>query len=295
MIRPLLRVLILLLNFGLLLFSSTIVCADQIQDFRGRTLRLDPTPQRIVALMPALAEAIIDLGAGSRLIGAPEYTTIPQVLQKRIQILGPYTRLSAELIYSLKPDAVIASMDGNDQAVVKQLDSLGVKTIVVNTTSLKEILSTLEILTQLTAMKGKQSALIQDLKNEMNKKPKKFKDDRAPQVFVQIGWDPLISISDQTFIGEMISKIGGINLFSKSTDKYPRINPEEVIARKPDVIILCRLTPVGHEVEKAIAFWKQFPQIPAVASGRIHIMPMNWLTKPGFSLIKGFQELRRIL
>ena len=102
-------------------------------------------------------------------------------------------------------------------------------------------------------------------------------------------------LSDAAFFLGLVRLAGGHNVFGDAAAKYPRPNPEEVIARDPEVIVICRLTDTGEEADAARKFWQRFTKLKAVKAGRLHVVPGDWLTKPGFALGRGIEELRRIL
>lgn len=291
--------LVALLVVGLGVQPLSPVHAEQaavVTDFRGRPAASARAPDRIAALMPNLAEAVVDLGAGGRLIAAPEYSRLPEPLRSRVKILGPYNSLSAELIYSLKPDLVLASMDGNDSSVVERLEKLGARVVTTNTQSMADILRSMRIVAEAIGEAG--SEKVAELERVLSPTPGigAGSAGRArPRVFVQIGWDPLITISGKTFMDEMVRLAGGVNVFAGAAMKYPRPNAEEVIRQNPDVLIICNLTDSGAEATRAKAFWMRFKKMNAVRAGRLHVIPGDWLAKPGFSLLRGMEELRKIL
>ena len=266
--------------------------SEPLLDFRDKPV---PTaakaPKRIVALMPSIGEAVIELGEGTHLVGVPDYTRLPPAL-KSVANLGPYNRISVEGVYSLHPDVVLASMDGNEAALVEKLEQLKVRVVTINTQSIEQIARAMEIVAAAVGHPGDKK--VQEFRKMLiTGKPRKPSSPKT--VFVQIGWDPLVTVSHNTFIDELVRRAGGHNIFETELIKYPRPSPEEVIARNPDVIVICKLTDEGDEISRATDFWTRFTNLKAVKSGQIKLVPVDWLTKPGFGLIKGVRELERIL
>lgn len=266
--------------------------ALSMSDFRGKKIEAAAAPKRIAALMPSIAETVIDLGAGSRLVAAPEYTRLPAQLG-HVKLIGPYNRLSAEAVYSTRPDLVLASMDGNDAAVVEQLEKLGLRVVTINTQSLGDIHRSMQLIA--TAIGVRENENLRKMKAAFSEATPARSGKRQARVFVQVGWEPLVTISRNTFIDELVRLAGGETIFADAAMKYPRPNPEEVIAKNPDVIVICKLTDDGDEAGRAREFWSRFKNINAVRSGKLYIVPGDWLTKPGFALIRGVNELKRIL
>lgn len=262
-----------------------------IQDFRGKHFSISTPARRVVALLPNIAEIIIDLGAGDRLLAAPDYTHLPATLRSKVKNLGPYNHVSAEVIYSTHPDLVLASMDGNEPTKVAQLERLGIRVVTLNSQSLSDITRSMKLIASLLGVKD--TAKIDEF--ESHSKDSVSRTKVKPKVFVQVGWNPIISISKQTFISEVLAAAGGINIFDDSKIKYPRSNAEEVIAQNPDVIVICQLTNSGDEAKQAFDYWKRFTKLSAVKNNRIHILSGDLITRPGFNLLNGLEELRKIL
>lgn len=248
-------------------------------------------PKRIAALIPSLAETVVELGAGAKLVAAPDYSRLPKSISAAITWLGPYNRISAEAVYASHPDLVLASMDGNSEKLVTTLEKMGLRIITVNSRSLEEIVKSIQLL----------AVAIGDSKNQAIEKAQKILQTHAAssgqpkRVFIQVGWDPLVTVSKRTFISELIRRAGGLPLFEDAPMAYPRPNAEEVIAKDPEVLIICRLSDSSDEAERAIKFWSRFKNLAAVKTKNIHVIPGDWLAKPGLSLIRGIEELHKIL
>ncbi len=56
--------------------------AYEVTDDRGVTVSFNQPPQRVVSLLPSLAETVCELGACNRLVGVDRYSNYPASLQK---------------------------------------------------------------------------------------------------------------------------------------------------------------------------------------------------------------------
>lgn len=270
------------------------VTTKTVQDFRGKRVSVPDSPVRVVALMPALAEAVFEMDRGASVAAVPDYTNIPAAFAGKVKNIGPYPRLSAEMIHSLKPDLVLASMDGNESAVIEKLEALGAPVMVMNTTSLEEISKTLKTLAEIFGTQ-KNAKLVLFEKIFSKASENQHVSASAKKVFFQIGWDPLITVGKNTYLNDLITKAGGQNIFAESGLKYPRPNAEAVLKENPDIIVICQLTKDGQEEIRAQNFWKRFPTLKAVQQNKVLILPGDSLTKPGFALIDGLALLKKSL
>ncbi len=260
-----------------------------VVDFRNREV---PTNvHSIVALMPSISESIIEMGAADKLIGTPEYTNIPLNIKKKIKVIGPFNRLSTETIVLLHPDVVIASLDGNDKRVIEKLEEFKIPVVLIDTHSLKNIVRSHEIIANLIGtpehIKLRSLQKLVETKSLPTVAPK--------SVFIQIGWLPLVTVSSQTFIHDIVNMAGGANVFADARAAYPKINFEEVIEKNPEVILICPMSDGDPNIKKSITRWKAFSRIKAVQNKKIFVLKTDLLTKPGFKLIQAKEEIQRLL
>ncbi len=75
---------------------------------------------------------------------------------------------------------------------------------------------------------------------------------------------------------------------------YPRFSREQVLNLKPDVMIITSMArdAVFEEVK---AYWSQWPGMPAVRDGRIHLQESNIYDRPTPRLVNGLETLSTIL
>jgi iron complex transport system substrate-binding protein len=75
---------------------------------------------------------------------------------------------------------------------------------------------------------------------------------------------------------------------------YPRISLEEVIRRKPDVIVISSMERAGR-FEKARQEWFEWKSIPAVQHKRVHLVDSDLIDRPSPRLIEGFEIMAKLL
>ena len=75
---------------------------------------------------------------------------------------------------------------------------------------------------------------------------------------------------------------------------YPRISLEEVIRRKPDVIVISSMER-GGRFEKARQEWFQWKSIPAVQDGRVHLVDSDLIDRPSPRLIEGLEIMAKLI
>jgi len=233
-------------------------------------LAAGPMPLRIVSLSPAITSEIQDLGQAYRLVGVTRYC--PNASGKAV--VGTLTEINIERILTLKPDLVVAGKDCNRRKDVDKLKSLGIDVVVFEGCEDFECMCREFI--RLGKLLGRQQAA-QDIVSQVRvdlgalkaKLPR-----RAMRVFWQVGFSPIVTVSSQTFAGEILNRTGSVNIFAEVAAKYPRVNLEEVMVRNPEAIIIA--AGMGGDDDP----WKGMSRITAVRTGRVYRIPADMLCQP---------------
>ena len=62
---------------------------------------------------------------------------------------------------------------------------------------------------------------------------------RAPvRAFLAVWKDPWMTPSRDTYAHDLLACAGIANVFADATERYPRVTPEEIAARDPDLVLL---------------------------------------------------------
>jgi iron complex transport system substrate-binding protein len=81
-----------------------------------------------------------------------------------------------------------------------------------------------------------------------------------------------------SFIGEILTQLGLVNIIPKSLGPFPKINPEFVVQAKPDVILLTEST--AADIQRRPG-WSS---VPAISKNRICVFTSDQndvLVRPG--------------
>jgi len=157
---------------------------------------------------------------------------------------------------------------------------------------INEMLSDIERIGTLIRKKEEAVKLVNYLKEEIEKIKANAQGKLRPKVYLEIYRNPLMSVSDSSFIGELIELAGGDNIFSTLERDYARINPEAVIAAKPDIMIC-----YSQDTLKNIINRKGWQNIPAIQKRRIYFekdINPDLLQRATPRCIEGMKELAKI-
>lgn len=267
--------------------------AGVFTDSLDREIVLDRPPDRIVSLAPSLTEILYSLGLGDKVAGVTRFSYYPpEALQK--PRVGSYIDLNVEKIISLSPDIVLSTVDGNQPAVIDLLEQAGIPVFVVNPRDVASVMDTIVDIGAVCGIPERAGRLSRELEQRVEHVRAKVRFRESPLVFLQINLRPIMTVNKNTFHQDLIHLAGGRNMSRDEPITYPRISREEVIRKKPDVIIISSMER-GGRFEKARQEWLQWTSIPAVQNGRVHLIDSDLIDRPSPRIVDGLEALARII
>jgi iron complex transport system substrate-binding protein len=264
-----------------------------IVDDEGFTTNLTGIPQRIVSLAPSCTQILFAVGDGSKVVGVTSSDNYPHnftawAAAGNMTIDGDYGNPNIEAIEGLRPDLVLT--DNINDAKLPSMRNLGWKVVVLNPSTISGIYNDIALVGKATGTTAQANAVIQNITSTINTIATKIANAHLTplKVFYEV-WGPpagaLIAAGYSTWINEVITKAGGVNIFGNASDTtaYPTVDSETVVALNPDAIFLP--TEMGQtpfygsvaQVEKTPA-WNT---ISAVQNHRIYVIDADLFAEPG--------------
>jgi iron complex transport system substrate-binding protein len=252
-------------------------------------------PRRIVCLTEETVETLYLLGEDKRIVGVSGFACRPKEARAKPRV-SAFITAKVDKIVGLKPDLVIGF--SNLQAdIARDLIRAGVDTLIFNQRSIGEIFRMIATLARIVGAEGKGLSLCGKLRADLGRvgeSTRRFL--RRPRVFFEEWMDPLIG--GIRWVEELIEIAGGEPVFPRLRYEHDAarriVNPDEVVAAEPDVIIASWC---GRKVNKAVirsrAGWET---IPAVRDGHIYEVKSTDILQPGpAALTEGLLQLHAIL
>ena len=241
---------------------------------------------RIVSLAPSVTEVLYLIGADDRLIGVTTHCDWPEDAKRKPK-LGSLLNPGYERILAARPDLIIASTAGNDQAAVYRLAELGLPVFVTAPRSVAGIFeATLEI-GRITDRLAEAERLVAASKIRLQEISRRLAGLPPVRAFFITWFDPLLAPGRKTFENDVLN-LADIQSISASSDEfYPRYSLEQVVARNPDVIL--SVAHPGNPLPdlREMAGWQT---LRAVQQGRIYILN-EVLQHPSPRFVDGVEEL----
>ncbi len=262
-------------------------------DALNRSVDLPDTPRRIVALAPNLTEILYYLGLGDRVVGVTRYSYYPTDALKKPKV-GSYIQVNVERILELKPDLVIGTVDGNRRGAVKLLEQAGIPVYVVNPRTVKETIATIAAIADVCGVGERGHHLASQLKGRVEKIVKRTSALKKPLVFLQINIRPIMTVNSHTIHHDVIRLAGGRNMAGNLDVFYPTIGIEEVLKRRPEVIIISSMER-GGRFEREKENWYKWPSIPAVRKKQVYLVDSDLLDRPSPRIVDGLEMMARLI
>ena len=254
-----------------------------VTDALGREVTISEQPQAIISLSPSVTETLFAIGAGPQVVGRTEYCNYPAEVESLPTVGGfSASSISVETIVSLEPDLVILGTS-HQAELVTPLEESGITVFVVDAISVNDIFDSIQILGEVTGHVDDAQQVINHMYSRIGAiavKINTIPQDERLTVFYEVWHEPLMTTTAQTYIGELITLAGGVNIFNDLDESYPSISAEQIIDSDPAVI----MGPSSHGDQltaEIIASRDGWSNLTAVAEENIYIIDGNIISHSG--------------
>ncbi|MBN2332018.1 MAG: cobalamin-binding protein [Deltaproteobacteria bacterium] len=275
----------------LLLVSSVGTAA--VLDELGNQVDVPGEPQRIISLVPSLAEILFALDLDERIVGVTEFATYPPAAREKPRV-GSFFSLNLEKILSLQPDLVVASLEGRQEKIIASLKRFGIPVYRVNPRNLEGIYQSISNLGEITGTLPRAQQVILAMKQRVGEVERLVARLPKQRVFYQVGVDPIVSVNGETFAADLISRAGGILVTRDNPVLYPRYSVERVLADNPQVIIISSMSPTTN-YRRFAGTWKKWRSIEAVRLNRVYVIEADLVDRPSPRIVSGLEKIARLL
>jgi ABC-type Fe3+-hydroxamate transport system substrate-binding protein len=246
---------------------------------------------RYVVLSPELAEIIAAIEGTDNIIGITEECNYPEALKSKT-VVGKFGTLDKEAIIALKPSLVFAS-SLEQQAIAAELSKLDIRVVTVYPKTINEMLQGIITVGKAIGKEERAKAVADTLYRSLELTRTMTINIPRPKVYLEIYREPLMSVSDKSFVGELIELAGGDNIFSELERDYSRVKAEDVIKANPDVII-CYSQDSMANIKRRMG-WQN---ITAVKNNHIYFekdINPDWILRAGPRCHKGAYRLFELI
>jgi iron complex transport system substrate-binding protein len=257
-------------------------------------------PRRIVSVIPAATEILFAIGAGPQVVGVGSFDTFPPEVSKLPRV-GALLDPDVERILSLKPDLVLVYASQTD--LKQQLQRAGIGIYDYKHAGLADVTSTIRALGVATGHDARASELARSIEHDIERIRAQVKGRAAPRTLLVFGHERgalrgIYASGGVGFLDDMLKIAGGVNVFADVQQQAVQASTEQIIARKPEVILEIRaassaLPAADQQAEARV--WSVLASVPAVRTHRVMFLVDDRLVIPGPRIAEGTRLMAQAL
>jgi iron complex transport system substrate-binding protein len=272
-------------------------------DDSGKNVTITSYPDRIVSLAPSTTEILFGLGLSDKIVGTVSYsgyaTDIQNTIEaKNITVVGTFNKVNVELVTGLQPDLIVAS-GAYQQSLAGKFTEQGKTVVMLNPTEFSGILADITLLGKVTGQDANATTLVNSMQSKVQEITAKTSGLDKPSVYVEYYVDKngYSSYGANSYINELISMAGGVNVFAGFQGQYVTTSTEEVLKANPAIIIISKgvmssLSGITPDSIKARQSWEN---IDAVKNNKIYEVDEALITIWGPRIVNGLEELAQVI
>jgi ABC-type Fe3+-hydroxamate transport system substrate-binding protein len=193
---------------------------------------------RIISLVPSITELLFTLGLSDQVVGITKFCVHPHEWFKSKKRIGGTKSIHVDQIRALAPTLVIANKEENIKEQIEALEAF-TKVHITDVSNFEDALKMIQDIGSLTYTEAKATEIITTIKDrfaELNQLLAIQQLQSIPCTYL-IWQDPYMTIGGDTYINDLIKKIGFTNVFANTT-RYPSIDLTAIEQSNCSVIFL---------------------------------------------------------
>lgn len=254
---------------------------------------------RIVSLTPSTTEIVASLGAVNRLVGVDRYSSWPPQVRSLPKV-GDFLSPNLDAILALTPDILL--LDDVQHQVIQRLKGTKIQALPLRMQNLADVRAALFQVGRALGLPDEAERVVARLDDEIATvtaaaKRARQAAGRSPRVLFVVdrqagGLGGIVAAGPGTYIDDLIRALEAENVLAHSPVRYAKITAEEVLALSPEVIFDAIHT---EDTAKARTDWDRLEAVPAVRSGRVHVLGDSIFVSPGPRTGEAFRRLYELV
>jgi len=251
-----------------------------------------------VSIVPAVTEALFAIGAGPQVVGVGSFDEFPPEV-RALPSVGALLDPNTERILSLRPDLVVVY--GSQSDLQTQLARAGIRTYSYRHKGIPRVLETIQELGAATGHEAAAARVVADLRARLDEIRARVAGRRRPRTLLVFERQPgslreVYASGGVGFLHEMLEIAGGVNVFADVDGESVQPSIEALLTRAPDVVLEIRAAGlIEDDAAETTAAWSLLRSVPAVRSGRVHLLTGDYLVVPGPRLADATEAIARAL
>jgi iron complex transport system substrate-binding protein len=253
---------------------------------RGDAVRESGTELRVVSLHDVSTEIVVALGVTDRLVGVSEPVEVPEAARAALWRIPRAD--GAESILALHPTVVLGMAVVGEQApeLMDFLRHKGIDVWLGHPRTLEDVFGLVTAVASRLGVPAAGAAVTERLRERLGHWPSTRE---PPRVFVYDCCVPPFTAGRTSVLTDLIGRAGGRNIFADVEADWAKVSWEEVIARRPQLIVIHDYQYEGQGGVDAKR--RKLSDIRSLAPIPVAVLPLG-LSLGGVRSVEGLERLR---
>jgi iron complex transport system substrate-binding protein len=217
-----------------------------VTDADGRRVALPGPAHRIVSLVPSATLTLGALGARGSMVARTDFDTVSWAAS--LPSVGGGLHPSIEAIVAVRPDLVVRFGGPQDTRTPARLRELGIPQLAIRPDRIEDIFHIVTLLGRVTGREAAADSVVRSLRSQLDAVRRSVAGLPKVRTVYILGGSPPWVAGPGTYIDQLITLGGGVNVFSDLGTTYASVSPEELVARHVDLV----LTPHGSDFDRRL-------------------------------------------
>jgi len=208
-----------------------------------------------------------------------------------IPVVGDALSVNVESILAVEPDVLLVQMDPSEFRAVREMaPQVRIEHFTIET--LADIARAIERIGAIAGQGERGREQRAAFEAELDRIRRAAEGKAHPRVLFVYGYERTHTAGAGTFVDDMITLAGGINVAAQRYRGWTTIHLEQILALKPEVLI-CQCAPAARQ--RAKSFWSSLEDLPAARSGGVHIVTDRAMTIPSTQSVRFARRLAEMI
>ncbi len=218
-------------------------------------------------------------------MGRTEFCTYPETAQT-IPSIGGYLNPDYEKIVDMQPDLIL--MLPNTE-MERKLQHLGLRIFSIPDETIEEVLFSIKAVGKVLGLEERAEEVVRGIQDTLDLASQADTSGQKISAALMVGRESgslkgLYAAGKNTYLSEIWSLCGGINVFDDISIRYFSVSKEDLVNRNPGCILEFRIIPQEETEGKVLLLksdWQELPVLDAVKEDRVLIFTDRYFLIPG--------------
>ena len=221
----------------LFLLVITNIQSKTTQDSTNLQISISKQSPTVISLSPYVTENLFNLGYERNILAVTSFCNRPEKAKFK-QKIGGIIDPNTEAILALSPDIVFATKEDQSLEQVRRMRNIGINVFVLQEVkSFQDICQNFLLVASVIRKEEMAKIELKNIQSKLAKIKSRNISRKSRKIFFVVETEPLITVSRQSFLNDMLSFVNAENVVVETSPRYPFFSKEKLVLMKPDLVI----------------------------------------------------------